>query len=66
MIDEPNEALKGECEPVGAPCGDWEPPPIELNGSDGDIENVEPPKLKAGADWLGNRLCDPYWLALNA
>lgn len=63
LIDEPNEALNGECEPLDEGCG-CEAPPNEPNGSEGEIENVEPPKLNDGADWLEKRFCDPVcWLA---
>lgn len=50
MIEEPNEALNGECEPLGGACDCDEPLVNEPNGNDGDIENVEPPKLNDGAD----------------
>ena len=79
LIEEPNEALNGECEPW--PCGppwfgEMEPcccccccccdePPSEPNGNEGEIENVEPPKLNDGPDGP-KRLCDGTdWLALN-
>lgn len=78
MIEEPNEALNGECEPpAGAgptpgagpeACACCEPPPpSEPNGKDGEIENVEPPKLNEGPDWPDEkRLCDGIdWLAPN-
>lgn len=66
MIDEPNEALNGDCEPLGPLC-DCEPPVSEPKGRDGEMEKVDPPKVNDGGfDWLGKRLCDPYWLALNA
>lgn len=58
FIDDPNEALNGECDPLGA-C-DCELLGSEPNGSDGEMENVEPPKENDGLDWLGKRLCDPY------
>lgn len=48
FIEDPNEALNGEWEPLG-PC-DCEPPLNEPNGNDGEMENVEPPKLNDGAD----------------
>lgn len=65
LIEDPKEALNGECEPPLGAC-DCEPLPNEPNGSDGEIENVDPPKLNDGADWLGNMLWDPYWLAPKA
>lgn len=61
LIEEPNEALNGECEAPEACC--CEGPDMEPNGNDGEIENVDPPKLKDGADWLGKRFCCPCWLA---
>ena len=78
MIDEPNEALNGECEfaacmaPIccgppppccaGPAAADDEEPPLSApNGSDGDMEKVEPPKLnEAGAEPLEKRPpCEP-------
>lgn len=66
FIDEPNEAPNGDgCEAlaIGCDCDGDGPlaPEIEPNGRDGEIENVEPPKLNEG-DWPENRFCEPNWL----
>lgn len=59
LIDEPKEPLNGEWEPLdGDGCG-CEAPERAPNGSDGEMENVEPPKLNDGTDWLGKRPCEP-------
>lgn len=79
LIDEPNEALNGECElaPACGPTPDWPPwgcccwpapasaPLSEPNGKLGEMEKVEPPSVNEGApaDWPEKRPC--CWLAPN-
>lgn len=78
LMEEPKEALKGECElpaccgpgPEPAICGcccwdEPEPPVSEPNGNEGEMEKVEPPRVNDGPppDWPANKPC--CWLELS-